>query len=68
MNCDLTFLNDVSWIPVKKLVLKRFGMRESGDVIKEEIVKYKRETGSDKNSPREPEILIIQTWEPLILD
>lgn len=74
--CYLTYLKDVSWIPAKRLVLKRFGMLwivrgsvcESGDLMEEGSVKYKRETCSDKNSPREPEILIIQTWEPLILD
>lgn len=76
--CDSSCLREASchWTPAKKLVLLRFGMLriergtacESGDLMEEGSVKYKRETCSDKNSPKEPEILIIQRLEPLILD
>lgn len=66
----------IHWIPMNKLVLRREEMLwivwgtvcESGELTEEGSVKDKRETFSDKNSPREPEILIIQKWEPLILD
>lgn len=50
-------------------------MRESGELTvkgrvrdKEETGGMKREARPDKNSPREPEILIIQDGESLILD
>lgn len=35
-------------------------MRESGELMEEGSVEDERETCSDKNSPRESEILIIQ--------
>lgn len=48
-------------------------VRESGELQdrvkdKEETGGAKTETRPDKNSPREPEILIIQGGESLILD
>lgn len=74
---------DILWILRNKLVLKKKEMlrimcetvREPGELTikgrvkdEEETERMKTEARPDKNSPREPEILIIQEWESLILD